>query len=94
MASAVKNGGLISMGCNFILMKMFSIGFLHRVRVENRKKNMEEIFKFFHKMAPLAQEVGKNWIFYHNFESNLFFFNVFFAFDLYYYFACVVEKSF
>jgi hypothetical protein len=43
------------MGCNF-----FSIGFLHRVRVENGKKNMEEVFEFFHKMAPLAQGVDKN----------------------------------
>jgi hypothetical protein len=39
---------------------------------------MEEIFEFFHKMAPLAQGVGQNWVFYHNFKSNNFFFNLFF----------------
>jgi hypothetical protein len=61
-------------------MIFFSIGFLHRIRVE---KIMEEIFEFFHKMAPLAKGVGQKWFFYHNFKSIQLFFNLFFALDLY-----------
>jgi hypothetical protein len=68
----------------FFLMKISSIGFLRCVRVENEKKIREEIFEFFHKMAPLAQWVGQNWFFYHNFKSIQLFFNLFYALDLYY----------
>jgi hypothetical protein len=38
---------------------------------------MEEIFEFFHKMAPLAQGVGQKWFFYHNFKSIQLFLNLF-----------------
>jgi hypothetical protein len=41
----------------FFLMNFFSIGFF------------EEVFEFFHKMAPLAQGVGQDWFFYHDFKS-------------------------
>jgi hypothetical protein len=45
-------------------------------------------------MAPLAQGVGQNWFFYHNFKSIQLFFNLFFALDLYYQYACFVKKKF
>jgi hypothetical protein len=81
------------MDCNFFSNDFFSIGFLHRVRVENGKKKLEEIFEFFHKMAPLAQGVGQNWFFYHNFNSIQLFFNLFFALDLHYQYAWVVSPG-
>jgi hypothetical protein len=45
-------------------------------------------------MAPLAQRVGQNWFFYHNFKSIQLFFNLFFALDLYNYYACFADFFF
>jgi hypothetical protein len=81
------------MGCNFFSNDCFFNQFFASCSCWKWEKIMEEIFKFFHKMAPLAQGVGQNWFFYHNFKSIQLFFNLVFALDLFYWYACWLRFS-
>jgi hypothetical protein len=94
MASEIQNGGQFSMGCNFFLLNIFSIAFLHCVCVENGKKSWKKFFSFWLKMAPLARGVGQIWFFGHNFESIQLFFVLFFALGLRNLYAIFVEEKF
>jgi hypothetical protein len=55
---------------------------------------VEEVFSFWLKMAPLAQEVGQKLFFCHNFGSIQLFFNLFFAIVLCYQHANLMEEKF
>jgi hypothetical protein len=69
MASEVQNGHLFSISCNFGFNEnflKFSFAFCLCLKWE---KIVEEVFSFWHKMAPLAQGVGQKLFFCHNFGS-------------------------